>query len=165
MNPAEASAFHAAAVGCDSRLQPLTPISAKIWAHQLANIPANETPHILNHIYATPQLVVLQPGHVVEAWEAIKAERRRTVERIHSIDRYLAATSEDDPEVLEEKLKARAQYVAQLPAHVVEYAGVAQRQLAPPPKYRSDDGAYAEIVDIARAKARQIQTQKMEGAA
>lgn len=135
MTPEQASAFHAAATGCDSRLQPLTPISARIWAHQLKDIPYRETEHILTHIYAAPQMVMLQPGHVVEAWEAVKADRRRVIDRVNSIDRYLAATGETDPGVLEEKLVARAEYLAQLPEHVVEYAGIAQRQLAPPPKY------------------------------
>lgn len=153
MTPEQAAAFHAAATGCDSRLQPLTPISAKIWAHHLRDIPARETEHILTHIYSTPQMVLLQPGHVTEAWEQVKAERRRVIERINSIDRYLAATGETDPGVLAEKLEARARYVAELPAHVVAYANVAERQLNPPPKYPREEPA-AEIIDFSKALKR-----------
>lgn len=135
MKPEEVAGFYAIAIGYDSRLKPLSIENTKIWADHLKTIPFIDSHEILAHIYSTPVLITLQPGHVTEAWEEIKAARARIVDRIRSIDRYLAATNEDDPDVLAEKLEARARYVAELPAHVVAYANVAERQLNPPPKY------------------------------
>lgn len=153
MKPEEVAGFYAIAIGYDSRLKPLSIENTKIWADHLKTIPFIDSHEILAHIYSTPVLITLQPGHVTEAWEEIKAARARIVDRIRSIDRYLAATNEDDPDVLAEKLEARARYVAELPAHVVAYANVAERQLNPPPKYPREEPV-AEIIDFTKALKR-----------
>lgn len=150
MKPEEVAGFYAIAIGYDSRLKPLSIENTKIWADHLKTIPFIDSHEILAHIYSTPVLVTLQPGHVTEAWEEIKAARARIVNRIRSIDRYLAATNEDDPDVLAEKLEARARYVNQLPQHVIHYANVAERQLNPPPKYPRQEQP-TQIIDFTKA--------------
>lgn len=150
MTPEEVAGFYALAIGYDSRLKPLSIENVKIWAHELKTIPFNESQEILAHIYAGPVLIALQPGHVTEAWEQVKAGRRRIIDRINSIDRYLAYTKEDDPGVLAEKLQARARYVEQLPKHVVTYANLAEPQLNPPPKYPRQEQP-TQIIDFAKA--------------
>lgn len=133
MKPDEVAIFYLAVMDMDSRNRELSKMGAKLWAQILKDVPFRESEAILLELYSVHRMSVLQPGDVVEAWEAVKAERRKVVERIHSIDRYMLI--EDDPGVIAEKEALREELVAQLPAHVVDYANVRNRQLEPPPKY------------------------------
>lgn len=133
MKPDEVATFYLAVMDMDSRNRELSKMGAKLWAQILKDVPFRESEALLLELYSTHRMSVLQPGDVVEAWDAIKSERRRLVERINSIDRYMLI--EDDPTVIAEKEALREELVAQLPVHVVEYANVGQRQLEPPPKY------------------------------
>lgn len=135
MKPQDVAKFYAIALSYDSRLAPLTLESTKVWAEHLKTVPFTDALTIMKRIYERPVLIHLQPGHVSEVWEEIKTERKAIIEKIHGIDRYLAATQETDPGVLEEKLEARERYLTQLPDHVIEFAGIRQQQLNPPPKY------------------------------
>lgn len=135
MNPTESASFYAMAQQMDQRMdRELSEQGAVLWAEILKPVPFREAKDILVRLYSSRQNSILQPGTVLEVWEGIRVERRKIVEQVHSIDRYL--TIESDPHVIEEKQQRRAELIEKLPAHVVEYAGIGQQQLNPPPKYK-----------------------------
>lgn len=109
-----------------------------VWVDLLEEIPFSEGRWILKEIYTKPQMLKLQPGHVVEAWELLKKERFGLIRRIRRIDRYLSTLGADDPpHVVEEQLAARERYAKKLPEHVLLGAGLANAPIEPPRRSES----------------------------
>lgn len=139
MNLQETTAFYAQCMAVRQWLKPLSEHELKAWAFLLEEVPAREGLHLIKEMMGnsprSDEYRFFEPQTVLKAWEAVKEYRRGIIDRVHSIDRYLRI--ESDPQVIEEKQQRRAELIAKLPAHVVEYAGIGQQQLNPPPKYKS----------------------------
>lgn len=121
MDLMETKRLHAMAMALDGRIKPLdrSGAMAAAWQVVLADVPAVETGAILKRIYAEPQMLVLQPGHVAQAWTEIEAERAETLRALTTIDRYLAAIGGDEAdEVVIRKRVHRDRLWASLPEHV-----------------------------------------------
>lgn len=117
MNIEETEQFHALAMAMDSRIQPMDDdgIMAKAWQMIFEPIPYAATREILVRLYRRPQMLVLQPGQVMEAWEELREEWQRLIDRIASIDRYLECFPMDDESILQARRKARERSLGELP--------------------------------------------------
>lgn len=118
VNLQEAEAVHGMCMACDSRIQPLDNkgFTAAIWQRILADVPFEDAMDVLERLYQKPQMVVLQPGHLVETWQELQAERERTVETLAGVERYLARFSaEDPPEIVAAKRNQRQRLLESLP--------------------------------------------------
>lgn len=79
MNVTEVEQFHALAITMDpERIKPMDDegIMAQAWQMILEDVPFGETRAILKKLYGRPQMLVLQPGHIVEAWEQVQQDRK-----------------------------------------------------------------------------------------
>lgn len=79
MNISEVEQFHALAMTMDPRrIEPLDDegVMAQAWQIILEDVPFSETRAILRQLYRRPQMLVLQPGHIVEAWEEVQRARK-----------------------------------------------------------------------------------------
>lgn len=120
MNITETAKIHTMARALDSRI--MAPdkggLIIQAWQIVLRDIPAEETETILLRLYSKPQMLVLQPGHIVEAWEEIKEERAKTMKRIRHIDNYLRVLGDSElPEIVQAKRDLRAELLSGLPPH------------------------------------------------
>lgn len=120
MNITETAKIHTMARALDSRI--MAPdkggLIIQAWQIVLRDIPAEETETILLRLYSKPQMLVLQPGHIVEAWEEIKEERAKTMKRIRHIDNYLRVLGDSElPEIVQAKRDIRAELLSGLPPH------------------------------------------------
>lgn len=77
MNLPETIEAHSMIMYLDDRVQPFDDNGegAKVWHTILQDVPFNEMGNIIRRLYSRPQMLVLQPGHIVEAWETIHQER------------------------------------------------------------------------------------------
>ena len=133
MDIGEVKKFHAYAQALDGRIQAMDKngVMAHAWHLILEDVPFVETNTILKHLYARPQMLVLQPGHVADAWEEIKAEREKVLAQITSQERYLRNFGQEDPpEVTAGKKAYRDKLIASLPEHA---------------RPRLDDEGFAEL--------------------
>ena len=145
MNEQEVATFYAQCMAVRPWLKPLGPNELKGWWFILADVPAEESLHIIREIFGdspraeTDEYKFFEARTVLNAWKTIQLERKKIVDRVHSVDRYLLI--EDFEQVVREKLAERERLLSLLPSHVVEREGIGQRQLSPPPKYpRGDSG-------------------------
>lgn len=84
MNIEEVEQFHALAITMDpERIKPMdepedgsVSLMAQAWQMILEDVPFNESRAILKKLYGRPQMLVLQPGHIVEAWEEVQKDRK-----------------------------------------------------------------------------------------
>lgn len=89
------------------------------WQIILQDVPGEDTEEIIRRLYSEPQMLVLQPGHVKKAWEALARERDILVSRVRGIDRYLSTVGVEDPDdIRREKIEQRALLLAQLPERI-----------------------------------------------
>lgn len=153
MNVKEVAEFYAKCMGARPWLKPLGATELQVWAVMLQDVPARESDFIVQEILGisehSDEYRFFEAKTVLVAWENIKSERRKILDAIHSIDRYVKI--EDDPGVLAEKLAKRERLKRLLPRHVVEYAGVEQVQLNPPPKYPRSEVPVAPPESVRRA--------------
>lgn len=133
MNGDEVTAFYARCMAIRQWLKPLSQVELQAWAWLLEPVPAREEPFLLKELFGTPgkDYRFFEPKTVLEAWEAIKAERRRLVGIVHSADRQLAG--DPPPEIAEELRSRRQRALAQLPQHVIDHAGFELEGYRPPP--------------------------------
>jgi len=130
MRPETIIQLYSLAASADTRLQdePMTPARAKSWAEVwLQDVPDQHAALIIAHIYRTPQMLKLQPGHITKAWEELDKKIGSKLRRARAIQRKLAEldpSTRDEVEDWNELVFAYTASVGELPAYVRRAAGL-----------------------------------------
>lgn len=140
MRPETIIQLYSLAASADTRLQdePMTPARAKSWAEVwLQDVPDQHAALIVAHIYRTPQMLKLQPGHITKAWEELDKKIGSKLRRARAIQRKLAEldpSTRDEVEDWNELVFAYTASVSELPAYVRRAADLtpAEYREAPP---------------------------------
>lgn len=147
MKPETIIQLYSLAASADTRLQdePMTPARAKTWAEVwLQDVPDQHAALIVAHIYRTPQMLKLQPGHITQAWDELDKKIGGKLRRARVIQRKLSElepATRDEVEDWNELVFAYTAAVGELPAYVrraagltpVEYREVPSLERAEPP--------------------------------
>lgn len=147
MRPETVIQLYALASSADTRLQeePMTPARAKSWSEVwLQDVPDQHAALIAAHIYRTPQMLKLQPGHITQAWDELDKAIGAKLRRARVIQRKLAElepATRDEVEDWNDLVAAYTIAVKGLPAYVrraaaltpVEYRETPPLERAEPP--------------------------------
>lgn len=139
MRPETVIQLYALASSADTRLQeePMTPARAKSWSEVwLQDVPDQHAALIAAHIYRTPQMLKLQPGHITRAWEELDEQIGAKLRRARAIQRKLAGpppTTRDEVEDWNDLVAAYTTAVKGLPVYVRRAAGLTPVDYKPMP--------------------------------
>lgn len=139
MNKTECMAFYAQAAKVDSRLTPRKIEEFDAWEMLLADIPPNFAPMIFCEIYRRVQVQQLQPGHIVEAWEAVRKNVNAAIVRCQSFEkrtRELDVSDREDALKFNEIVDAHNAAVDSLPVEVAAANDFERKELVPVPGER-----------------------------
>ena len=120
MNIDQTKAIHGMAMACDPRVQPMDTMgfAERIWARILADVPFEAAADVIAELYSTERRIVLQPGHIVDAWKDLEQRLERTRRGIASAQRYIDCFADTDPpEVIATKRAALERMRAELPPY------------------------------------------------
>lgn len=131
MTPEEITSFYAWCMSADSRLEPLDPADAVIWAGILEDVPYSEAPQLLKRIYSTHQPYRLQPGTVMDAWVAYRDETQLRVNQVKRIRKKTRMA--EFKHIRRELVTAYNRMVQQLPEHVARENNLTPLPVPPPP--------------------------------
>lgn len=126
MNLAEIATLYAAAAQLDSRLPAREAGDLSAWEILLSNVPADSTREILQEIYSTVQMIPLQPGHVLEAWEKVRERINADIKRVTLFDKRAAPLDPHDAEDVDaynELVDKYNEALARVPARVAQANG------------------------------------------
>lgn len=135
MNLVETAALYAAAAHMDSRLPEREATELTPWVGRLKNVPAEFAEEILDEIYSTVQMIPLQPGHVLEAWEKVRERINADIKRVSLFDKrttLLDPDDADDVDAYNELVDQHNEALARIPAHVALVNGFAPKKHATP---------------------------------
>ena len=124
MTPETVARMYTLAMAADSRLtrDSMTPEKAQVWAELfLADIPDEHHAFIIQHIYRTPQMLTLQPGHIIEAWAEIEKTVGKKIQRVRALTTSLDSLNpktRDDIEDYNDLVEAYMTTAKELPAYV-----------------------------------------------
>lgn len=148
MKPETIIKLYSLAASADTRLQdePMTPASAKTWAEVwLQDVPDQHAALIIAHIYRTPQMLKLQPGHITKAWDELDKKIGAKLRRARAIQRKLSElepSTRDEVEDWNELVFAYTASVGELPAYVRRAAGLTPVEcMEAPPLERAEPPA------------------------
>lgn len=139
MRPETVIQLYALATSADIRLKedPMTPARAKSWSEVwLQDVPDQHAALIVTHIYRTPQMLKLQPGHITQAWEELDKKIGAKLRRARVLQRKLsgpAPTTRDEVDDWNELVSMYDQAAAALPAYVRRSAGLTPIEPLPVP--------------------------------
>lgn len=140
MNKTECMAFYAQAAKVDSRLTPRKLEEFDAWGMLLVDIPPKFAPMIFREIYRRVQVQQLQPGHIVEAWEAVRKNVNAAIARCQSFDKRAAdleLSSREDAEKYNQLVEAHNAALDALPVEVAAANGFERKELVPVPGKRT----------------------------
>ena len=126
MNLIETAAFYAAAAHMDSRLPEREASDLTPWVGRLKNVPAEFAEEILDEIYSTVQMIPLQPGHVIEAWEKVSERINADLKRINLFSKRAALLDPHDADDVDAYNELVDQYndaLARIPVRVAQANG------------------------------------------
>lgn len=148
MKPETVIQLYTLASSADIRLKedPMTPARAKSWSEVwLQDVPDQHAALIAAHIYRTPQMLKLQPGHITKAWEELDKKIGGKLRRARAIQRKLAElgpSTRDEVEDWNELVFVYTASVGELPAYVRRAAGLTPVEYRPvPPLERAEPPA------------------------
>lgn len=148
MKPETIIQLYSLAASADTRLQdePMTPARAKTWAEVwLQDVPDQHAALIIAHIYRTPQMLKLQPGHITKAWDELDKKIGAKLRRARAIQRKLSElgpSTRDEVEDWNELVFAYTASVGELPAYVRRAAGLTPVEyMEAPPLERAEPPA------------------------
>lgn len=130
MKPETIIQLYSLAASADTRLQdePMTPARAKTWAEVwLQDVPDQHAALIIAHIYRTPQMLKLQPGHITKAWDELDKKIGAKLRRARAIQRKLSElepSTRDEVEDWNELVFAYTASTGELPTYVRLAAGL-----------------------------------------
>lgn len=139
MRPETVIQLYALASSADTRLQdePMTPARAKSWSEVwLQDVPDQHAALIAAHIYRTPQMLKLQPGHITKAWDELDKKIGAKLRRARAIQRKLtgtAPTTRDEVDDWNDLVAAYTIAVRGLPVYVRRAAGLTPIDYMPVP--------------------------------
>lgn len=139
MNKQDCARFYMEAAKVDSRLPAREFYEFEAWEMLLADIPPNFAPMIFREIYRRVQVQQLQPGHIVEAWEAVRKDVNAAIARCQSFDkrtRDLDVSDREDALKFNEVVEAHNAAVDSLPGEVAAANGFERKELVPVPGER-----------------------------
>lgn len=140
MNIAEIATLYAAAAQLDSRLPQREAGDLTAWEILLSNVPADSTREILQEIYGTVQMIPLQPGHVLEAWEKVRERINADIKRITLFNKRAALLDQDDADDVDaynELVDQHNATLARIPARLAQANGFAPKKHATGPAPRT----------------------------
>lgn len=130
MNLVEIAALYAAAAHMDSRLPEREATELTPWVGRLKNVPAEFAEEILDEIYSTVQMIPLQPGHVLEAWEKVRERINADIKHVTLFDKHAALLDPDDADDVDaynELVDQHNATLARIPARVAMVNGFAPK--------------------------------------
>ena len=140
MNMTECMAFYVQAAKIDTRLPPRRLDEFDAWEMVLADIPPNFAPMIFRKIYRVPQIIPLQSGDIVKAWDAVREEVNAAIARCQSFDKRAAdldVSEREDAEKFNQLVEAHNAAVDSLPVEVAAANGFERKELVPVPGKRT----------------------------
>lgn len=148
MKPETVIQLYTLAASADTRLQdePMTPARAKSWSEVwLQDVPDQHAALIAAHIYRTPQMLKLQPGHITQAWDELDKKIGAKLRRARAIQRKLSElepSTRDEVEDWNELVFAYTASAGELPTYVRRAAGLTPVEYRPvPPLERAEPPA------------------------
>nr|DAQ76612.1 MAG TPA: hypothetical protein [Caudoviricetes sp.] len=139
MNMTECMAFYVQAAKIDTRLPPRKLEEFDAWEMVLADIPPNFAPMIFRKIYRVPQIIPLQSGDIVKAWDAVREEVNAAIARCRTFARRMAdldIADREDAVKYNEIVDAHNAAVDSLPVEVAAANGFERKELVPVPGER-----------------------------
>lgn len=91
MNRDQVEVLHGICQTCDPRIPDFDDqgVGLDVWSAILAEVPQDDALDVVHRIYSRPQMLVLQPGHIVQAWEDLYAEQVDLLDELRGIDARL----------------------------------------------------------------------------
>lgn len=139
MNMTECMAFYVQAAKIDNRLPPRKLEEFDAWEMVLADIPPNFAPMIFRKIYRVPQIIPLQSGDIVKAWDAVREEVNAAIARCRTFARRTAdldIADREDAVKYNELVDAHNTALDSLPVEVAAANGFERKELVPVPGER-----------------------------